>query len=59
MMGRVKDYYWDEICARHDDYGAPGDEPDLLEMLAIDAQMAVDRYQRELAKRDAEKGSKQ
>lgn len=51
-MGRVKDYYWDEICARHDDYGSPEPEPDILEMLAADAELAVQRYQAELKKRE-------
>ena len=42
-MGRVKDHFWEEISARHDDYGAP--EPDELEMLAMDARQAADRYE--------------
>lgn len=41
-MGKVKDHYWEEICAMagHDE-----PEPDELEMLEIDAQRAVERYE--------------
>lgn len=56
-MGRMSELAAELAELGHDDYGSP--EPDLLEMLAVDAQMAVDRYQRELAKREAEKGKTQ
>jgi len=41
-MGRVKDHYWEQICAQagHDE-----PEPDDLEMLAMDAKQAADRYE--------------
>lgn len=48
-MGRVKDHYWDEICARFDDYGAP--EPDELEILEQDARLAAERYEQALKRR--------
>lgn len=30
------------------------EEPDILELLAVDAEMAVERYHREMERRDAE-----
>lgn len=52
MMGRVKDHFWEEICAAADSEAGP--EPDDLEMLAIDAQQARERYLAALAKRKTE-----
>lgn len=49
VMGRVKDFYHDEICARASDE-LEGPEPDELEMLAIDAEQARERYLAALAK---------
>lgn len=48
MTGRVKDHYWEEICAREMDFP----EPDDLEMLAIDAKQAAERYEAALKKRN-------
>lgn len=55
MMGAVKQFYHEEICARFDDYGSP--EPDELEMLEIDASQAVKRYEDALKKRQTERGN--
>lgn len=51
-MGAVKQHFHDEICARYDDHGAPEQEPDILEMLAADAELAVQRYHAELKRRE-------
>ena len=51
-MGAVKQHFHDEICdraARDDGY-----EPDILEMLAADAEIAIDRVRDELKRRAAE-----
>ncbi len=46
-MGAVKQHFHDEICAmQHND----GPEPDDLEMLAIDAEQARERYEAALKK---------
>lgn len=47
-MGRVKDFYWDEICNREQE---DGPEPDDLEMLQIDAERAAERLADALKKR--------
>jgi len=47
-MGKVKEYYHDKICAREMDFP----EPDDLEMLAMDAQRAAERYETALKKRN-------
>lgn len=41
MTGRVKDHFHDEICAMAD---GTDEEPDILEMLAMDAHAAIARY---------------
>lgn len=46
-MGRVKDFYHDEICNREQDYGP---EPSDLEMLQMDYERALDRYLEALRK---------
>lgn len=41
-MGRVKDHFWDQICAAADNGYGP--EPDDLEILRIDAEQSRARY---------------
>jgi len=53
-MGRVKDHFWDEICAAADNGYGP--EPDDLELLRIDAEQAQDRYQQALNKQRTNNG---
>lgn len=53
LMGRVKDYYWDQISAATDNSYSP--EPDDLEMLRIDAEQARDRYARALEQKQTKK----
>jgi len=53
-MGRVKDHFWDEICAAADNGYGP--EPDDLEMLKIDAERALDRYLEALKQRRTNDG---
>ena len=40
-MGAVKQFYHEEICAMQTD----GREPDDLELLRIDAEQALERYE--------------
>lgn len=49
MTGRVKDHFWEEICER---LGAHPISEEDLEMLAIDAQQAADRYEEARKKRE-------
>lgn len=51
MMGRVKDFYWDQINAAADNGYGP--EPDDLEMLRIDAEQAQYRYAKALETKQA------
>jgi len=44
-MGRVKDHYWDQISGECSE-----PEPDDLEMLAMDAERAAERYETALKK---------
>lgn len=53
-MSAVKQHFHDEIVSRLS--GEDDQEPDLLEMLAMDAERAVARYQDEIAKRAAHRG---
>lgn len=53
-MGRVKDFYWDQICAAADNGYGP--EPDDLEMLRIDAEQARQRYLTALKAKNPEIG---
>jgi hypothetical protein len=46
-MGRVKDHYWEQICAME---GHNEPDSDDLEMLEIDAKQATDRYEAALKK---------
>jgi hypothetical protein len=48
--GRVKDHYWDQISGECSE-----PEPDELEMLAMDARQAAERYEAAL-KRKKEEG---
>lgn len=43
MTGRVKDFYWDQINTAAE-AAPPEPDPDHLEMLALDAEQAQDRY---------------
>lgn len=47
MTGRVKDHYWDQISGECSE-----PEPDELEMLAMDARQAAERYEAALKKRN-------
>lgn len=51
-MGRVKDHYWDQISGECSE-----PEPDELEMLAMDARQAAERYEAALRKRESEKAN--
>jgi len=55
-MGRVKDYFWDSICAAEPENDC---EPDDLEMLQIDAERAQQRYEEALKKSAARGLSKE
>lgn len=50
-MGRVKDHFWEQICAAADNGYGP--EPDDLELLRIDAEQAQDRYTKALETKQA------
>lgn len=54
-MGRVKDHFWDEINARAENEPCEPD-PDHLEMLALDAEQAQQRYLRALEEKQHERG---
>jgi hypothetical protein len=55
MTGRIKSHFWDRISGEYPDEGPEPDDFD-LEMLQIDAERAVARYEDALKKHEAQKG---
>lgn len=54
MTGRVKDHYWEQICEQANDEPW-GPEPDELEMLRADAELATERYEGALKEKTNER----
>lgn len=56
-MGKLKDHFHEEICARAQNEPPEPDMPDDIEMLAIDAERATGRLLEALKKREEQRGS--